>query len=152
MIETIQANQLNILEIMKQIPHRYPFLLIDRVTHFEIGKSIRAIKNVTMNEQFFVGHFPEYPVMPGVLIVEAMAQTAGVLSIVSHGERKENELSFFASIDKARFKRQVTPGDQLVFEVELLKLSRGIGKFSAIARVDGNIVAEAELMIARREV
>ncbi len=152
MSETMDLTQLNILEIMKRLPHRYPFLLVDRVTSVEIGKNVTAIKNVTINEPFFVGHFAEFPVMPGVLIVEAMAQVAGLLSVLSFGERKENELYFFAAIDKARFKRQVVPGDQLVFEVEILKVSRGIGKFSAVAKVDGQIAAEAEIMIAKKEV
>jgi 3-hydroxyacyl-[acyl-carrier-protein] dehydratase len=116
------------------------------------GKSIRALKNVTINEHFFAGHFAEYPVMPGVLIVEAMAQVAGLLTIMSFGQRKDNEIYFFAAIDKARFKRQVVPGDQLVFEVELMNFKRGIGKFKAIAKVDGQLAAEAEIMIAKKEV
>ena len=152
MSEKMDLNQLNILEIMKRLPHRYPFLLVDRVTEVELGKRVQAIKNVTINEPFFVGHFADFPVMPGVLIVEAMAQTAGLLSVLSFGERQENELYFFAAIDKARFKKQVTPGDQLVFEVEIIKVSRGIGKFKAIAKVDGQIAAEAEIMIAKKEV
>jgi 3-hydroxyacyl-[acyl-carrier-protein] dehydratase len=152
MTESMDLTQLNILEIMKRLPHRYPFLLVDRVTQVEAGKSITAIKNVTINEPFFVGHFADFPVMPGVLIVEAMAQTAGLLSVLSFGERKQNELYFFAAIDKARFKRQVGPGDQLVFEVEILKFSRGIGKFSAIAKVNDQVAAEAEIMIAKKEV
>ncbi len=137
---------------MRLLPHRYPFLLIDRVTNVIPNQKIIALKNVTANEQFFVGHFPTYPVMPGVLIVEAMAQAAGLLIVKSFGERKENEIYFFAGIDKVRFKRQITPGDQLVFEVDLLKMTRGIGKFSAVARVDGQIAAEAEILIAKKEV
>lgn len=144
--------QLNIMEIMKLLPHRYPFLLVDRVTNIEVGKNITALKNVTVNEEFFTGHFGEFPVMPGVLIVEAMAQVAGLLTVVSFGERKPNELYFFAGIDNARFKRQVVPGDQLIFEVSIIKVVRGIGKFNAVAKVDGQVVAEAEIMIAKREV
>lgn len=152
MSENINLSQLNILEIMKCLPHRYPFLLVDRVTNYEAGKSISAYKNVTINEPFFVGHFAEFPVMPGVLIVEAMAQVAGLLTVMTYGERKENELYFFAAIDKARFKRQVVPGDQLMFEVEMVKVTRGIGKYRAVAKVDGLIAAEAEIMIAKKEV
>lgn len=144
--------ELNILEIMKRLPHRYPFLLIDRITGHEVGKKITAYKNVTINEYFFAGHFEGFPVMPGVLIIEAMAQASGILAVLSHGEQKENELSFFAAIDKARFKRQVVPGDKLDFEIELIKTTRGISKFQAVATVDGQIAAEAEIMIARREV
>lgn len=152
MNESIDVTQLNILEIMKLLPHRYPFLLVDRVTNLQRSKSITAIKNVTINEPFFVGHFDEFPVMPGVLIVEAMAQVAGLLSVTSFGERKNNELYFFAAIDKARFKRQVIPGDQLIFDVEVVKVTCGVGKFQAFARVDGLIAAEAEIMIAKKEV
>ena len=137
---------------MEWLPHRYPFLLVDRVTESVPGKSIRALKNVTINEHFFAGHFAEYPVMPGVLIVEAMAQVAGLLTIMSFGQRKDNEIYFFAAIDKARFKRQVVPGDQLVFEVELMNFKRVIVKFKAIAKVDGQLAAEAEIMIAKKEV
>ena len=144
--------ELNILQIMEWLPHRYPFLLVDRVTESVPRKSIRALKNVTINEHFLAGCFAEYPVMPGVLIVEAMAQVAGLLTIMSFGQRKDNEIYFFAAIDKARFKRQVVPGDQLVFEVELMNFKRGIGKFKAIAKVDGQLAAEAEIMIAKKEV
>lgn len=143
---------INVVDIKKHMPHRYPFLLVDRVIDFESGKKIVTLKNVTINEQFFVGHFPEFPVMPGVLIVEAMAQSAGILSILTAGPKKENELYFFAGIDNARFKRQVIPGDSLRMEIELLKLVRGIGKYQARALVDGNVAAEAELMVIKREV
>lgn len=140
--------------ILKLLPHRYPFLLVDRVKALEAGKSITALKNVTINEPFFVGHFQDYPVMPGVLIVEALAQAAGILAVKTHdGDvRQENALYFFVGIDNCRFKRQVIPGDQLILEVEMLRVSRGIGKFRAVARVDGEIAAEADLMCARREV
>ena len=140
--------------ILKLLPHRYPFLLVDRVKALEAGKSITALKNVTINEPFFVGHFQAYPVMPGVLIVEALAQAAGILAVKTHdGDvRQENALYFFVGIDNCRFKRQVIPGDQLILEVEMLRVSRGIGKFRAVARVDGEIAAEADLMCARREI
>mgnify|MGYP000520591577 FL=1 len=134
------------------LPHRYPFLLLDRVTAFEANQTLTAIKNVTMNEPFFQGHFPDFPVMPGVLITEALAQACGTLAILSEGGRNDNEIYFFAGIDNARFKRQVIPGDQLVFEVELLQSKRGIGKFKAVAKVDGQVAAEAEIMCAKKVV
>ena len=143
---------LDIRTLQKLLPHRYPFLLIDRVLAFEVNKSLTAIKNVTVNEPFFQGHFPDFPVMPGVLIIEAMAQAAGTLAIVSHGGRPDDEIYFFVGIDKARFKRQVVPGDQLTFEIELITQKRDIGKFKAVAKVDGQVAAEAEIMCARRKV
>ena len=143
---------LDIRTLQKLVPHRYPFLLIDRVLDFEISKNLTAIKNVTVNEPFFQGHFPDFPVMPGVLIIEAMAQAAGTLAIVSHGGRQDDEIYFFVGIDKARFKRQVVPGDQLTFEIELITQKRDIGKFKAVAKVDGQVAAEAEIMCARRKV
>ena len=143
---------LDIRTLQKLLPHRYPFLLIDRVLAFEISKNLTAIKNVTVNEPFFQGHFPDFPVMPGVLIIEAMAQAAGTLAIVSHGGRQDDEIYFFVGIDKARFKRQVVPGDQLTFEIELITQKRDIGKFKAVAKVDGQVAAEAEIMCARRKV
>ena len=143
---------LDIRTLQKLLPHRYPFLLIDRVLDFEISKSLTAIKNVTVNEPFFQGHFPDFPVMPGVLIIEAMAQAAGTLAIVSHGGRQDDEIYFFVGIDKARFKRQVVPGDQLTFEIELITQKRDIGKFKAVAKVDGQVAAEAEIMCDRRKV
>lgn len=138
--------------LMSYLPHRYPFLLIDRVTEFEANKRLRGLKNVTINEPFFVGHFEQYPVMPGVLIIEALAQAAGVLAIRSQGGRAENELYFFVGIDNARFKRQVVPGDQLVLEVEMITVKRNIGKYRARALVDGQVACEAEIMCAKREV
>lgn len=146
------AITIDVREIMRYLPQRYPFLLVDRVTEFEKNKRIKALKNVTINEPFFVGHFEKYPVMPGVLIIEAMAQAAGILSIRSQGERPENELYFFAGIDNARFKRQVVPGDQLIFEVELITIKRGVGKYAARALVDTQLACEAEIMCAKREV
>ena len=145
---------IEVREIQNFLPHRFPFLLLDRVIAAEPGKSLTAIKNVTFNEQFFQGHFPESPVMPGVLIIEAMAQACGVLAVMSQGssERRENEITLFAGLDNVRFKRQVIPGDQLVFEVELLANKRGIGKFKAVATVDGQVAVEAEIMCAKRAV
>lgn len=140
-------------EIQNYLPHRYPFLLIDRVIAAEPGKTLTAIKNVTINEHFFQGHFPEMPVMPGVLIVEAMAQACGVLAVLSQGgeARKEGEVTLFAGLDNVRFKRPVLPGDQLVFEVELLAHKRDIGKFHAVAKVDGQLACEADIMCAQRQ-
>lgn len=139
-------------DIQKLIPHRYPFLQIDRIVAFEPMKTLTAIKNVSAGEPQFQGHFPDLPVMPGVLIIEGMAQACGTLAILSEGGRKDNEFFFFAGIDNARFKRQVIPGDQLVYEVELIANKRGIGKFNAVAKVDGQIAVEAEIMCAKRVV
>lgn len=140
-------------EILRRLPHRYPMLLVDRVLELEKGKRIVALKNVTMNEQFFVGHFPHYPVMPGVLIIEALAQAAAILSFVSLDTvPDENTLSYFAGIDHARFKRPVMPGDQLRLEAELTRELRGVGKYTVRALVDGNLAAEAELMCAYRSI
>lgn len=146
------AVSIDVREIMRYLPHRYPFLLVDRIVEFEAGHRVRAIKNVTINEPYFVGHFEHYPVMPGVLIIEALAQAAGVLAIRSLGERKENQLYFFVGIDKARFRRQVVPGDQLILEAVQLQSKRGIAKYAAIARVGDEIACEAEIMCAQREV
>jgi 3-hydroxyacyl-[acyl-carrier-protein] dehydratase len=142
---------MDIEEIMRYLPHRYPFLLVDRITALEDGKSIRGIKNVTMNEPFFEGHFPGYPVMPAVLVIEALAQIASILAWKIAGRSPaDGSLIFFAGIDNARFRRQVRPGDQLVLESEVQRLVRGIGKFAVRAKVDGEIVAEADLMAAMR--
>ena len=149
---TEHAVSIDVREIMRYLPHRYPFLLVDRIVEFEANQRVRAIKNVTINEPFFNGHFQQYPVMPGVLIIEALAQAAGVLAIRSSGERKDNELYFFVGLDKARFRRQVVPGDQLVLEAVQLNCKRGIAKYAAVARVDGEIACEAEIMCAQREV
>lgn len=153
MTEAVNAVNIDVREIMSHLPHRYPFLLVDRVTELDLeAQRIKAIKNVTINEPFFVGHFQQYPVMPGVLIIEAMAQVAGILSIKHIGGRKDNEIYFFVGIDNARFKRQVVPGDQLVMEVEIIASKRGIAKYAARALVDGQVACEAELMCAKREV
>jgi len=137
---------LGIEEIQKIIPHRYPFLLIDRIIDYEPGKKAKGIKNVTVNEPFFNGHFPGYPVMPGVLIVEALAQV-GAVSILSI-EANKGKIAFFAGIDGFRFRKQVVPGDQLVLEVEITKSKGPVGKGKAVASVDGEVVAEGELTFA----
>ncbi len=138
-------------EIQNLLPHRYPFLLIDRVVEFESGKRVVAIKNVTINEPFFQGHFPGHPVMPGVLVIEAMAQTAGTLVRLSAGAVSENNTLFYlVKIDKARFTAMVVPGDQLRLEVRLKRMLRGMGQFEAVATVDGKEVASCELMCAGR--
>lgn len=136
---------LDINDIMKILPHRPPFLLVDRVTALEQGKRIVAIKNVTMNEPFFPGHFPGHPVMPGVLIIEALAQAACILAIMSSDESVRSKVTYFASIDNARFRKPVIPGDQLSLEIEATGCKRGIWIFSAKALVDGKLVTEAEL-------
>ena len=140
-------------EIKDYLPHRFPFLLLDRVTDVQPGKSLTALKNVSYNEPFFQGHFPESPVMPGVLVIEAMAQACGVLAVCSQGgKRKEGEITLFAGLDEVLFKRQVVPGDQLIFQVELLAHKRGIGKFRATASVEGQLAVEAVIMCAQRMV
>jgi 3-hydroxyacyl-[acyl-carrier-protein] dehydratase len=144
---------MDINEIMRLLPHRYPFLLVDRVLECEAGQRIKAVKNVTLNEPFFQGHFPGYPVMPGVLVIEAMAQVSAILAYVTRGERHDaRSLLFFAGIDDARFKRPVFPGDQLVLESVELNVVRSVFKFAAKASVGGELVAEARLMAAVRDV
>ena len=148
-----QLNTMDIKEILEYLPHRYPFLLIDRVLDYTVGETLHAIKNVTFNEPFFQGHFPVQPVMPGVLILEAMAQATGLLAFKSMSDTSAKDvLYYFAGIDKARFKRVVSPGDQLHFDVKLLKERRGIGVFYGEAKVDGELVCSAEIMCARREI
>lgn len=148
---TAEPGSMNIQTIMEYLPHRYPFLLIDRVLASEPGRFIRGMKNVTMNEPFFQGHFPCFPVMPGVLVVEALAQAAAILSHLSRGTKHDGSaMIFFAGIDKARFRRQVMPGDQLVLEAEVVRIVRDVGKFTTRALVDGEVAAEAELMAAIR--
>lgn len=135
---------LDINEIMKVLPHRYPFLLVDKILEIELGKSIVGIKNVSINEPFFPGHFPGHPVMPGVLIIEAMAQVAAILAY-SSDESIRSKITYFVGIDNARFRKPVMPGDQLRIEIEATGCKRGIWIFSAKASVDGKLVAEAEL-------
>jgi 3-hydroxyacyl-[acyl-carrier-protein] dehydratase len=140
---------MDINEILNYLPHRYPFLLVDRVVEMEEGKRIVALKNVTINEPFFPGHFPHRPVMPGVLILEALAQAAALLSFKSTGQKPDdNSVVYFAGIDGARFKRPVGPGDQLMLEATILRTMRNVWKYQAVARVDGEVAAEAELMCA----
>ncbi len=136
--------ELNALEIMKTLPHRYPFLLVDRIASFESGQSITGIKNVTINEPFFQGHFPDHPIMPGVLILEAMAQVGGVYAVLAK-EVGENQVPYFVGIDKARFRKPVVPGDVLTLDLVLLKVRRGIYHFDGKATVNGKVVAEALL-------
>lgn len=146
-------SSMDIHEVLEHLPHRYPFLLVDRVLTCEPGKSIEAVKNVTINEPFFQGHFPHHPVMPGVLIMEALAQAAGILSFKTMGTKPdENSVFYFVGIDNARFKKPVTAGDQLHLHIEIMRQMRGIWKFKAEARVDGEVVAEAELMCAKRDI
>ncbi|MBC5635668.1 3-hydroxyacyl-ACP dehydratase FabZ [Ornithinibacillus sp. BX22] len=137
---------MDINEIKNTIPHRYPFLLVDKVLEMEEGKRVVGLKNVTVNEPFFQGHFPDYPVMPGVLIVEALAQ-AGAIAILGKEENR-GKLGFLAGIDKCRFKRQVKPGDQLKLEVEIVRVKGPIGKGKGIATVDGELACEAEITFA----
>ena len=146
-------SSMDIHEVMAHLPHRYPFLLVDRVLECEPGKHIIAVKNVSINEPFFQGHFPHHPVMPGVLIMEALAQAAGILSFKTMGSMPdENSVFYFVGIDNARFKKPVTAGDQLYLHVEILRNMRGIWKYKAEAKVNGEIVAEAELMCAKRDI
>ena len=139
--------------IQRLLPHRYPMLLVDRVLDWEAGKFLRGVKNVTVNEPFFQGHFPGYPVMPGVLVIEAMAQVAGLLTMLSDVARRDgSQLVLFAGIDEARFKRPVVPGDTLLLEAHLERAVRGIGRFRTTATVGDQLVCEALLMAAIRDV
>ncbi len=137
--------ELNIDEIMNILPHRYPFLLVDRVLGFEVEKSIQAIKNVSFNEPQFTGHFPDHPIMPGVMMVEAMAQVGGILAFQSVPS-DEDYLVYFTGIDKVRFRRPVRPGDQVVFDLTVLRRRGLLWKFHGVARVDGQLVCEGDLM------
>lgn len=144
---------MDIHKILKQLPHRYPFLLVDRVLAIEKGKTIKALKNITINEPFFQGHFPHRPVMPGVLMLEALAQAAALLAFDALGTSPNDEMVYyFAGIDGARFKRPVGPGDQLILEVELLRMKAGIFKFKARALVEDELAVEAELTCAMRAI
>ncbi len=151
--EAVAQDQMSmdIHQVLKHLPHRYPFLLIDRVTQYEQGKSLSALKNVTFNEQFFSGHFPARPVMPGVLILEAMAQATGILAFRSTDTLpRDGTLYYFVGIDNARFKRPVEPGDQLHIDVEVLRNVRNIWRFNARASVDGELAASATIMCASK--
>lgn len=142
---------LDINQIKEYLPHRYPLLLVDRVLEWESGKTITALKNVTANEEFFNGHFPNKPVMPGVLTIEALAQAAALLSFLTEGRKPdEHTVVYFLGIDKARFRRIVVPGDQLKLHVEIVRIVRGIWKYKAVATVDGEMAVEAEFMCTMR--
>jgi len=144
---------IDVQEIMRLLPHRYPFLLIDRVLSWEAGKEIVALKNVTINEPFFGGHFPNFPVMPGVLIVEAMAQASALLAFKTFDiARSDNNVFYFVGIDDARFKKPVTPGDQLIIKAQILRSIKGIWKFTGQAFVNEKLVSEAALMCTMRNV
>ena len=143
---------MDIAGVLAHLPHRFPFLLIDRIRTIELGKRILALKNVTINEPCFQGHFPGRPIMPGVLILEAMAQAAGILVFRTQGDKPDvNSVYYLAGIDKARFKKPVVPGDQLEIEVTLERGVRGVWKFSCVARVDGAVVCEAEMLCTVRK-
>lgn len=144
-------SRMDIHQILQYLPHRYPFLLVDRVVEVVPGERITTLKNVSVNEPFFPGHYPHHPVMPGVLILEAMAQTAAILSFKTSGNKPDDsQVYYFVGIDNARFKKPVGPGDQLIIDVGLSANKRGIWKFSAVAKVDGQVAAEADLICAVR--
>lgn len=147
MTNTVDNTGMDIHEILEHLPHRYPFVLVDRVVSLELGKEIVAIKNVSVNEPYFPGHFPYHPVMPGVLIVEAMAQAAAILSFKTmNAKPSDDSVYYFAGIDSARFKKPVSPGDQIVLNVKIDRILKGIWKYKGVATVDGAVVAEAEMM------
>ena len=149
----MSKDTLDIRKILDTLPHRYPFILVDKVISLVPNETITAIKNVTINEEFFVGHFPNYPVMPGVLIIEALAQTAGILSFKSMNETADdNTLYFFVGIDNCRFKRPVVPGDVLNLNVSIEKVRGGVWKYNAMATVEDNTCAQADLMCALRKI
>lgn len=142
----IETSKINIGEILEILPHRYPFLLVDKILECKLGESIKGLKNVTINEYFFQGHFPGQPIMPGVLILEAMAQVGGILAYLSNEGEMKNRLIYFIGLDKVRFRKTVVPGDQIVFDLTMLKRKMKIYMMAGRATVDGKLVAEAELM------
>lgn len=145
MSETIVPENIDIIEILKLLPHRYPFVMVDKILSVEIGKEVIGLKNVTFNEQFFQGHFPGQPVMPGVLMLEGLAQVGCVHAFLAEPDAVGNKIAFFAGIDKARFRKQVVPGDQLIYKVQLVKQKRSLIMMNAQGFVDDEIVVEAEL-------
>ncbi|MGD9841929.1 MAG: 3-hydroxyacyl-ACP dehydratase FabZ [Steroidobacteraceae bacterium] len=146
---TCKPTTIDIMEVMRRLPHRYPFLLVDRVLEVQSGKSIVALKNVTINEHFFLGHFPGNPVMPGVLILEALAQAAGLLAFITEDVYPDQITQFyFAGIDAVRFRKPVLPGDQLILKVDVQRVMRGIWKYQAVAEVDGAEATSCNMMIA----
>jgi 3-hydroxyacyl-[acyl-carrier-protein] dehydratase len=144
--EIVIPENIDILEILRLLPHRYPFVMVDRILSVEVREKIVGLKNVTINEPFFQGHFPGRPVMPGVLILEGMAQVGGIMAFYANPEAIGNKLLFFAGIDKARFRRPVVPGDQLIFTLDFIKQKRSVMVMDAKATVDDQVVAQAELM------
>ncbi|SDO99028.1 3-hydroxyacyl-ACP dehydratase FabZ [Desulforhopalus singaporensis] len=146
MSEIVIPEKIDILGILDLLPHRYPFVMVDRILSLDLGKEIVGLKNVTINEPFFQGHFPQRPIMPGVLILEGMAQVGGIMAFYANPEAIGKKLLFFAGIDKARFRQPVVPGDQLIFTLNMLRQKRNITSMSARASVDDKVVAEAELM------
>ena len=151
LMENTSEDTLDIYDILQHLPHRYPFLLIDKVIECKLGESLTGVKNVSFNEPYFIGHFPNKPVMPGVLILEALAQATGILAFRTSNSRPTDEsLYYLVGIDEARFKHPVKPGDQLILKVDVVKSKRGVWKFNGEASVDGNVVATAELMCAER--
>ena len=149
---TEEIKRIDIQQIMELLPHRFPFLLVDRVLDYTISdekKTLRAIKNVSYDEPYFQGHFPVKPVLPGVLILESMAQATGILAFTMVGKPNADELYYFASVENAKFRKPVIPGDQMVLDVEYLKERRGIARFTGVASVDGDVVCSAELMCAK---
>jgi len=144
---------MDIHQILEHLPHRYPFVLVDRVLEIDPGNKIKAVKNVSINEPFFPGHFPHHPVMPGVLIVEALAQAAAILSFkTGNFMPSDDSVYYFAGIDKARFKKPVSPGDQLILEVSIDRILKGIWKYNCSASVDGKLVAEADIMCILKDI
>ncbi|MDI6790981.1 MAG: 3-hydroxyacyl-ACP dehydratase FabZ [Thermodesulfobacteriota bacterium] len=144
----METRKINIGEILKILPHRYPFLLVDKILECKLGESIKGFKNVTINEPFFQGHFPGQPIMPGVLILEAMAQVGGILAYLSNEEEMKNRLFYFIGLDRVRFRKTVVPGDQIIFDLTMLKRKMKMYIMAGRATVDGKLVAEAELMAA----